>query len=186
MIFLLEKPFLPSQSLPCAILLGEVGATSARLPDVVNRGGEMGGVRQFLSYTPPLIIPLFYCGSPSTIIWRIPAVCINPIYRVFGARARPHISIKLRKLVPLWYDIYSTGTVVFITQRFRIATSLAHGSPNVILRRPSTISGSMSVDGTALNTFISIAGRTRTIISGAFFRKAGRKTKDLIATRAAT
>lgn len=78
------------------------------------------------------IAKLFRTCGPSTIIWRIRAIVVDPIKRMLGRWSRPHVSVEVLESIPSVANNNSTPSPVVIVPKARIIAALFHVSPDAV------------------------------------------------------
>lgn len=106
-------------------------------------GLRLGSIarEQYLMLARSLIAVLFCPRRPFAILWGIPFVVVNALYRQFRIRAFAHIGDEVLEVSPTFAHLNPTSTVVFERFIFRICTTLNHSRPDIIFRYVRLVMG---------------------------------------------
>lgn len=77
------------------------------------------------------IFGLVFFWNPFAVIWKIPEVIVDPLYRI-ARRFRPHINKEVHEIIPALAYCDATAPVIFVFSVIWISTALAHCFPYVI------------------------------------------------------
>lgn len=81
------------------------------------------------------VVLLGTLGRPSTIGCAVWTVNVNSIYRVLRRRSLAHVAKEIGKIFPFFADVNPSIPVIWEVWAIRIAASIRHLVPYVILRR---------------------------------------------------
>lgn len=86
--------------------------------------------------TLPAVASLFTSSGPSTVLWRVRAIVVNPIDRMLGRRPRPHIGKeRLEAVDPAITHRDAARAVLLEVRRRRIEAAIFQALPRVVLDR---------------------------------------------------
>lgn len=123
-----------------ALIDSIIGAESGGNPNAKNPNSSATGHLSHTSVDMPekfgtntLIGKLLFSGSPATILWGVVSIAIDAINRVFRARARPHVFVKVGEGPPSLANRNAACPIERPRNVTWLRASTNHAIPNLVL-----------------------------------------------------